>query len=251
MIRNTLANTKNATFAVIVPHPDPELHGFPYPKGTAFFVSRQGYFVTARHVLEKSESDKTLYNGTAISLTNPEKIASLIDGISIIRDWPDFDLVLLKADWEKNKSKAAFQGKTGFDFLEIDFNVIAEGTPVYAFGYPLPEFRIQGNEKLTVGFHFFCPRVTSAILSSHYEFIGSMRRESRFPKFYIIDKALNYGNSGGPIIVQETGKVVSVCVRFQPVRIRQDRETTVVVPSLYGIASSLTNIENDLEEIIR
>ncbi len=66
----------------------------------------------------------------------------------------------------------------------------------------------------------------------------------------MIDKALNYGNSGGPIIVEETGKVISVCTQFQPVLIPQQKGF-IMTPSLYGITSSFKNIEKDLTELIK
>lgn len=62
----------------------------------------------------------------------------------------------------------------------------------------------------------------------------------------MLDKALNYGNSGGPIVSEETGHVHALCSRFQPVPIPQhhlkDAEgnvPVVLIPSLYGIVSRL------------
>ena len=49
MIRNTLAATKTATFSVEIP--DPRMKGMPTPTGTGFFVSPDGWFVTAAHVV--------------------------------------------------------------------------------------------------------------------------------------------------------------------------------------------------------
>jgi len=157
--------------------------------------------------------------------------------------------VLLKADFQRNKDNAAFKGKSGFDFLDIDFGVIPEGTNVYSFGYPLPESELVGNENLTIGLTNFYPRATSAIISSHYDVLGLVQINVGFPRFYVIDKALNYGNSGGPIVVSETGRAFSVCIRFQPVDIPQ-RVGVVSIPSLYGVAVSLKNIEEDLRKLV-
>jgi hypothetical protein len=65
---------------------------------------------------------------------------------------------------------------------------------------------------------------------------------NRPPENYVLDRALNYGNSGGPIVAAETGRVHAVCSRFQPVRIPQPHlkgEPLIMVPSLYGMVSSL------------
>jgi hypothetical protein len=66
------------------------------------------------------------------------------------------------------------------------------------------------------------------------------------PKVYVLDKALNYGNSGGPIVCSETGRVHAFCSRFQPVFIPQSHlldanqnPIHVMVPSLYGVVSGL------------
>lgn len=252
MIRETLTQTKMATFAVLVPHPDPSYAGFPTPNGTGFFVSKDGYFITARHVLEKKDDSgkAVIHNSAQIKFVKPEIIPQvLVDNIALTKDWPEYDLALLKADFAKNKNKDAFKDKDGFDFLEVDFDIIPEGTDIYSFGYPLPNIEVHRNQHVMIGFHYFCPRVTSAVISSHYDVIGPVFGVG-FPRYYIIDKALTYGNSGGPRIVSGTGKVISVCVRFQPVKIRQDENVSILVPSLYGITSSLKNIETELSKCV-
>lgn len=68
------------------------------------------------------------------------------------------------------------------------------------------------------------------------------------PKAYVLDKALNYGNSGGPILSVATWHVHALCSRFQPVYVpqqhMQDKNGNfpfIMIPSLYGIVSSLGN----------
>jgi len=107
---------------------------------------------------------------------------------------------------------------------------------------------VEVNEKIPT-------RVTSAIISSTREHHGSLVTQTS-PRFYVIDKALNYGNSGGPIVLTETGRVIAVCVRFQPVAIAQgvdpatQQPRQVVIPSLYGVTTSLRNIATTLTPII-
>lgn len=49
MIRKTLLNTRNSTFCIELPEKDNL--GMPSPRGTGFFISPDGYFVTAAHVI--------------------------------------------------------------------------------------------------------------------------------------------------------------------------------------------------------
>jgi hypothetical protein len=62
-------------------------------------------------------------------------------------------------------------------------------------------------------------------------------------RVYVLDKALNYGNSGGPIVAVDSGRVHAVCSRFQPLTVPQAHLNVYIrVPSLYGIVSSLENL---------
>ena len=245
MIRNTIEKTKKSTLLVRVPSPRPEHRGFPFPNGTGFFISANGYFITANHVLE------SVNNGGKLMLDQPELAGggNQLKHIDIVKRWPQFDIVLLEVDFAKNSSNPLLTNKTGFDYLDIDFEDCLDGTPVYSYGFPLPDVKIAGGKGLLVGIEFLCPRVTSAIISSHYDAIGPIRSKA-LPKWYIIDKALNYGNSGGPIICSETGRVIAVCARFQPVSIPQTQNVRVSVPSLYSIGSSLRNIEREIKNLV-
>ena len=101
------------------------------------------------------------------------------------------------------------------------------------------------------------PRVTSSIVAST---IVKTRPFSTSvePKEYVLDKALNYGNSGGPILSAETGHVHAYCSRYQPVTIPQrivpaeadPVNFSIVIPSLYGIVVGLHN-PAIVEELIR
>lgn len=247
MIRNTLKNTKESTFIVY------KKDRFPFPNGTGFFISANGYFITANHVVENLNiGDLT----EALERPNPDLEGSgpmfiHVKNSKVINKWPKFDLALLKADFEENKESFFFKERDGFPYLEIDYSNLEEGTPVYAFGYPLSgsnikEINVQDKGSFFIGTNTISTRVTSAIISSTTEYFGPAWYPS-LPKFYVVDKALNYGNSGGPIILSENGKVISVCVRFQE---QQMKVSDIVIPSLYGITSSLKNIQNEIQKII-
>lgn len=249
LIRNSIERTKKSTFLVRVPSTEPKYKGFPSPNGTGFFISADGYFLTASHVL------KGVSSGDKLRLSQPELElakggANNLAHIDILQIWPQFDIALLKVNLEKNINNPLLINETGVDYLDIGFEDCLDGTPVYSYGFPLPNVQIKGNEQILIGLEFLCPRVTSAIISSHYDAIGPIRSKA-LPKCYVIDKALNYGNSGGPIIRSDSGKVVALCRRFQPVSIPQGQNVNVTVPSLYSIASSLGNIESELKELIK
>ena len=246
MIRNSIVRTIAATFVIRIP--EPTAHDFPVPRGTGFFVSPQGHFMTAFHVIEKAtDPDKIIIShdaevGPGAFLRSPE----------VVETWQDFDLALLKLNFESHKDQELLKEKKGFDFLEVDFAQHYEGTPVYSFGYPLPKIQVQARQGLVVGLDWICPRVSSAIIASRYEAIGPIMTSGP-PYHYVLDRPFNYGNSGGPIVVQETGKAIAAVVRFQPVQVPQPSGSSVgvvTVPSEYGIASSLRNIENILRQVV-
>lgn len=237
MIRQTVKQTIAATYLVRVP--DRDKQDFPTPCGTGFFVSADGLFVTACHVANKAHDPRKIEAtheaepGPGAILRNPDLLGSV----------KEFDLAVLKFDFACHSGQEALKGKSGFDFLEMDLDEQYEGTPVYSFGYPLPEYDVKERAGMAVGLNWICPRVTSAVISSRYEVLGPVQRGGP-PRCYVLDKAFNYGNSGGPIVLQETGKAIAAVVRFQPVVIDQpDQRAEVVIPSLYGIASSLRNID--------
>lgn len=219
--------------------PEIKLKDFPIPRGTGFFISKEGYFITANHVIDGVE------DFSKVRFSQPEGAQVL--NISLIKKWANYDIALLKANFDGNKMREFLKNKDGFPYLEIDLKVQTEGTPVYAYGFPLPKVNGIDLGKTQIMFIAYCPRITSAIISSEYDIIKPIRG-SRDPKFYAIDKSLTYGNSGGPIILTETGKVFAIVVRFQPVSIPQSSNYRVTIPTNYGIISSLNNIEKDLKK---
>jgi serine protease Do len=251
MIRKTLHSTQAATFSVLMP--DPAHNDFPTPTGTGFFVSPDGLFVTARHVVVdrltggvRGDVDKAWLQKETRDFTSG---SPLCQSPKLVFDDALTDIAVLQVSFEENANKDWLQGRNGFPFIEVAGRHLEEGEPVYAFGYPLSSGQVQqGPQGMMVGVHTLHPRVTSAVVSSTVEASGALRT-SADPAVYVLDKALNYGNSGGPIIASETGQVHAVCTRFQPVPIVQEHladksgvtPTFVYIPSLYGIVSSLLN----------
>ncbi len=169
MIRSTLPKTKDATFCVCVP--DKARKGFPTPNGTGFFISGDGYFITAHHVVESLESQDMVW------LERPRWMeTALVQNVKLVRTWLPHDLALLKADFEQNKQKEWLKGQTQFPFLLVDFADQEEGAPVYAFGYPLPQDRVEDKGNLLIGTTLISSRTTSAIIASTVEHFGPLQK---------------------------------------------------------------------------
>jgi serine protease Do len=246
MIRKTLPRTKEATWCVFVPSPTPGAHGAPVPIGTCFFVDPSGYLLTANHVVVDEAGNPRDILWLQRPPTPPDWGTAMIQGIEIVERWPDVDLALLKADFGANATKAWAEGRTDFPYVPLSFDIPEDGTPVYGYGFPIqPTIQVVDLGGAIMALGGLRPRTTSAIVASNVEQIGPVQ-SSGDPSFIVIDKAWNYGNSGGPLILQETGEAVGVAVRFQPVRIEQSPGVYVVVPSLYGAASAVRNIADSL-----
>jgi serine protease Do len=223
----------------------------PTPAGTGFFVSAGGWFVTAAHVVADASGAARTDIGEAWLMKEarpPEVRGAMCQNPELVEFLPEVDLALLKVDWDKNENKQWLKGLAGFPFIRPSAAELSEGAPVYAFGYPLSEATVQHkDEDLVLGSSSLRPRVTSAIVSSTLEETAQVMTDTDV-RVYVLDKALNYGNSGGPIVAAETGHVHALCSRFQPVFVPQHHlrdeagnVPAVMVPSLYGVVARLDN----------
>jgi len=230
------------------PSSDPAYQGMPVPRGTAFFIDPTGYCLTARHVIEGAD----IAEATLMQTPSPGNWGmQIVQSLELVADWREYDLALLKADFGKNSNKAHLVDRSGFPYLPVEVDAQEDGTPVYAFGYPLPQAPapIAGGAVL-VSHVGLGPRTTSAIIASTIEHTR-MVQTGADAKVYVLDKALNYGNSGGPIVLSETGHAFAVCSRFQPVSIPQPSGAAVPavwIPSLYGVGAAISNIASELTQ---
>jgi serine protease Do len=256
MIRKHLATAKAATFCIALPSQIPNDKGFPRAAGTGFFVSSDGWFVTALHVIMSNNAIRADIHEMNASqhhsaMTEPWRVLS---EFKLEFCDQEMDFALLKADLSANQAKYEwFREEKSFPFLPISTRELDEGEPVFSFGYPLSETQDLANLPifdLGAGISgsgiFYSPRTTSAIISSTVHIRGPIWTNTE-PKRYVIDKALNFGNSGGPIIASETGNVCALCSAYQPVRVPQHHLQTgygpliILVPSLYGVVSNLSD----------
>jgi serine protease Do len=132
MIRRTLAATKAATYSVCLPRAGTGL--LPAPIGTGFFVSPDGWFVTAAHVLTQDgqstgpvRSDLNIM--TLMQIPGPQPIIN----VNLVHVDHGNDFALLKTDIAGQLPGPLLAGKTAFPFIEISTRTVEEGEPVYSF----------------------------------------------------------------------------------------------------------------------
>ncbi len=117
----------------------------PTPVGTGFFVSPDGWFATAAHVVK--DKDGNVRNDISSAWLPKKQAADLVgamcEGVSFDYINPQWDIVLLRVDFAKNKDREWLKGKNLFPFIEVSRRQLEEGEPVYSFGYPLSEARTQ------------------------------------------------------------------------------------------------------------
>jgi serine protease Do len=171
VIRKTLGATKNATFAVLLPNI--RNRGLPTPNGTGFFVSPDGWFITAAHVVTENGSS----NGPVRKDIGQGWLQQELGGqngfcqnVALELVDPETDFALLKCDFSARSNKAWLVGKSNFPYIEVSSRPLEEAEPVYAFGYPLSEGTlVVSGGPVTIGHIALCPRVTSAIVASTVE----------------------------------------------------------------------------------
>jgi serine protease Do len=230
----------------------------PCPVGTGFFVSRAGVFVTAAHVVTQNYKPHgpprdDLDKGWLMTEPPPGDWGRrMCVGMSLVHIDAQHDIAILNVDLAANSDRAWMPD--GFPFVPVTFDELEEAEPVHSFGYPLADATHYDFGEVIYGDPLLTPRITSAIVSSKIEKTEMVRGEF-LPDIYVLDKALNYGNSGGPIVATATGLVHAVSSRFIPVTIVQrasdGKESTLKIPSLYSVAVGLSNssVRQELERL--
>jgi hypothetical protein len=230
----------------------------PSPTGTGFFVSPDGLFVTARHVV--TNRDGSLRDDVSAAWLQkefgPGRPPVMCRSVALVFEDDPSDIAVLRVDFASNVNMDWLAGRDGFPFICVSRRPLHEAEDVYAFGYPLSDSTFERQQGFALGTYTLRPRVTSAIVASTVEEFGPVRTGAD-PDWYVLDKALNYGNSGGPIVAVETGCAHAICSKFQPVSIPQPqfadergRVPVIRIPSLYGVVSSLGNrrVRNFLDD---
>lgn len=258
MIRNTLAVTKAATFCVCI---DGGKGAVPEPVGSGFFVSSDGWFITAAHVLTQDQTASgqiSNYLNTMI-LHHAIPIYSVL-GTRLVHFDRINDFALLKADFKDQHNGMLLGGRSDFPFIEISTRIVEEGVPIYFVGYPLSRLvrvdptghplPISVQDPAPPGMPGFATYlssgVTSAIIAGHTSTPG-------LQPGYFLDKAITPGNSGGPVVASETGMVFAICTGLQPFYMLQRHlggdPIPIEVPSAYGFATALST--SSVSDVLR
>lgn len=250
MIRRTLPATKAATFSVATG--DIGNQDMPTPIGSGFFIHETGLFLTADHVIGTHDPHELLLTqhipgmlGSGFQYMWPELVAR----------WPQHDLALLKFDHSTGPS-LMLTGRDRPATLSLDSALAEDGSPVYAFGYPLSitsqavEMESTAGEAWGANINLH-PRAVSAVVSSTVEGTPPPGADQG-PAVYVVDNRLDHGISGSPLVLQETGLVIGVCAHYQGARFSQSvhgYDHPIVIPSAYGVAVSVANVASDLADL--
>lgn len=247
MTRGTSAQTVAATYSVELP----DATGSLTPVGTGFFVSPDGYFLTAAHVIT-DDADNVVDPADLRRawLTAPEDKSSRRScvGCELIHFDPEVDVAVLKVAWDENSRRPHLVSREGFPYLTTSARVLGAAESVYAFGYPLPLGEAHSVTYGTkIGFAWHGQGPTSEVVASRQEYHGPVEFVGHRPPAHVLDKAVNRGNTGGPVVAADSGRVHGLCVRFQRLASPQghvpdkhSESVSIVIPSLYVVVANLT-----------
>ena len=141
--------------------------------GTGFIVDKSGYIATAEHVVEDND------NVAVIScFTYPKTI-----GARVIKRDTSLDIALLKIDFDKDLKTV----KIG------DSSDVVVGDEIAIIGFPFGS-QMWGT---------FIPAIHHGIISCIVEFADKTKR-------FQLDIMANKGNSGGPLILKDSGRVIGI-----------------------------------------
>jgi serine protease Do len=149
--------------------------------GTGFIVSADGYIITNRHVVDDTQAEYTVF------LNNQESQGEKVLAQVIALD-PNYDLAILKIE------------KENLPYLEFgNSDDLQVGQTAITIGYALGEFENTLSKGIISG-------LSRSIIAG-----SAGRRSQRLYDLIQTDAAINFGNSGGPML-NILGQVVGVNV---------------------------------------
>ncbi len=254
VIKDSLPGVRLATFCVMLP--EPKRDGRLTPMGTGFFISADGLFVTARHVLGVTDGRSGTVRDDVNRITFVRPNGSKggirrIAGARLVFDDVDHDVAILKAKRV---------GKSGFPYLSVSRREANEGDLVYCFGYPHSDLfgpptgmpRVTSVCSISVQNNWILvlkPKVASALVAAK-SCPSRIRGVRKLGADYSIDRGIDFGMSGAPVILPETHRVIGVAVETEAVIVPQTHlhwpgcncgPIKISVPGSFGIVASLAH----------
>ena len=208
---------KNATYAMLL-----EGKNGPRLLGSGFFVSPDGLFITAAHVIEDCPSCDCVFLRKEMRASCTNDPGRRPGSVTLVASDEYRDLAVLKVT-RFSDSVTQDVPSAEIPYLPLSAGVLEEGESVYSFGYTFLE---EG---------FLAPRLTSAIVSA-ISYQWECGSGSCDDGYYVIDKHLEHGNSGGPLVALSTGKAHGVIVLAQKSRQKLPCCQTVENPTSYSAA---------------
>jgi len=162
-------------------------------QGTAFAVS-SNQFITCNHVIESFlDTHEIFLHGHIEQATGPP---SIIHHVSSIQADPELDLALMETD--------KLQGEVRPIKFEKEFP--PTGLNILAVGFPLPEHTVLIDENR---------RINIDVTGIFRVIKGIVATKLADGLHFEIDKLVNEGQSGGPVVSLKSGDLIGMCQAFR------------------------------------
>jgi hypothetical protein len=182
--------------------------------GTGFFISRN-HFITASHVVNAKLLGRSRNVGDRIRVFKNELAGDGFDQMKVVFDDTDLDVAILQS------------AITTKSWLTVSFDAPREGDEVGLYGYPLVEF-----ESLSRAAAF--PLGRFGMVAGFGRKGGTQRMIATFN--------VTEGNSGSPVFLTATGRVVAVQTSQATNSAGKDLDG-------YSVSTPLSAIRGELEKI--
>jgi S1-C subfamily serine protease len=243
-----IASIRNAIVQIDIVSPD--IPSMELPLGTGFLVSREGYVITAAHVIkagtEALERIKSDHKHLAVGMPydfNEDGHFVLYPGTFTFQAFETIELderadiallKLVKNPFDSGFSLGTVDGRSvpvRFGTVSVSSGEPVEGTAIGVSGYPF------GNPTLVTN--------SGIVASAGYNLRGGPPDSpDHSGNVYLFDAAANPGNSGGPVYIASSGVVLGLCKGFINDPVTDQFGTPVQLPTgqVLSYSSRLTVI---------
>lgn len=175
--------------------------------GTGFFVSDQGYLVTALHVITPAPGTRKRGLLAGLPFENTATIRGNFNmvRVSLVGQDEEHDLALLKTAENPFRAEPVGDLRLHVGVAKLTTARPRDGTSIAVAGYPL-------SEQVLI--------TTAGTVASQWGMDLDMGPRKNSPQHlvlsdaYIADVVVNHGNSGGPVFEIASGEVIGMCEGF-------------------------------------